>query len=942
MAIDFQRHIARQYGDRLSPGISPSGDVAVSGGRALADALDGVSDLIPLPFLSAFVNIAIKVLEACEEATAIEEDLMDLQERVYDLMLLVVNTVPVNRRVSIALQDKVRRLQSILDNILLDVGKIKAQKKWLLLFFHNLNKDRVDRCVGRLTGALEQFTVRSLFLAVLSVLIFSQVVSHLHVEDVLDKIRAEHSAFAAQLNRIEDAVNRTTQPHTAPSAYPRQDMPPTARRLFGRESLIDEIASLLTNESTSRVCITGAGGMGKTSVALAVAESPIIKRNFNKDRIFWIPCVEARSSDLLRRILYAQLRVTAETHDTLDALLDELDAIKDRRLLLLDNFETPWLSGQDRDKVGHILSRLAALPHIALLVTMTSSFTPGDIEWQHRPLAPLEPAAARDAFKAKYRDAADGHALAEGEGELDKFLASIGHLPLAITLTAACGGRLKASPADLLRDWRIAGIGIMSGHETLSMDETIRVSIERGVVRSNPEALTLLAILSMLPAGTTGNNLRWWAPSFTSPSPALQTLRTAALIEQDEGAFSTARIFIRPTIQSYMSQQNRISTEIRDLVYDACFKFVLDHKSIPDDRKFKDDLEALATEETNIQRLLMDVDVHNLQSNAIDALIAFGFYQSWTRPSTHLASRALKALLTFRRNSSDLSDPRAAARRVAEAHRCLGRNLFALDRYGKAYKYFEEASRLFQSLPDLALAGECAMDSLRMWRFMKRAGNDELESRVQEAQANLSHDRNDRYHVARGLLGFGEFLWWRKRRTEAIQPLYEASKIFEDLNCSASAAQSLHYLARTYARLEELSKALLVSRDALAKAEECGETGLLCSALKITAIYLMASEAYDDALPSITQALAASRSVGYPNGIAQSLELMAYNCAARMDLSGARIAYEGARAHFAKRGSARIGSRGVARCAENVEKLRQLPELNQDSFANLTKPVPWY
>ncbi|KAK6991762.1 hypothetical protein R3P38DRAFT_3227150 [Favolaschia claudopus] len=880
---------------------------AVSGGRALAEALDSAADLIPLPFLSAFVDIAIKVLEACEEATAIEEDLMDLQGRVYDLMLAVVHTVPVNRNASIALQDKVRRLQLILDGILSDVAKINAQKKWLLLFFHSLNKDRVDRCVSRLNAALEQFTV----------------VNQIQVEDLLDKIRADYSAFGAQLNRIEDAVNRTTQPHNAPSAHPRQDMPPPSRRLFGREALIDEIASLLSVESTSR------------------ASQEL------KEYIFWIPCIEAKSSDLFRRILYAQLRVTAETYDSLETLLEELDANKERRLLLLDNFETPWLSGQDREEVVHILARLAALPHIALLVTMSSGFTPGDIEWQHRPLAPLDPSAARDAFKAKYRDAAGGDQLAEDQRELDEFLASIGHMPLAITLAAAIGGRLRVSPAELLRDWRTAGIGIMSGHETLSMDETIRVSMERGVVRSNPDAMKILAVLSMLPAGTNGDNLRWWAPSVASPFAAVQTLRAAALVEQGDGPFAGSRIFVRPTILSYMSQQNRISVEIRNQVHDACYAFVLRHKSIPDERKFKADLAALAAEESNIQGLLTDTELPDLRPNVIDALIAFGFYPSWTKASTAVASRALKIAQAARDaiaavNGTDMS---AAARRVAEAHQCLAASYSTLSQYKKASRHFEQASVCFKSLPegaDLRSSGECSMQSLRMWRLMKTPKSGEsLEPLVKTTQTDLSHDPVKKYHVALGLLCLGEFQWWLRRGDEALETLGSAKTIFDQLDCPASAAECLYYIARSHMRRNEPSEALQVARDALTRAEESGELGLLCRILGINARYLMILELHDDALSMITRYLAAGQSVGFPIGIAQSLELLAYNCAARMDISGARVAYEAAQAQFRKRGSTRPGRRGVARCTENVERLRVLPELNQDSFATVSKPVPW-
>jgi hypothetical protein len=324
------------------------------------------------------------------------------------------------------------------------------------------------------------------------------------IQDTLDKVKKDVAVVTFELQDIHDTVNKVIQPHNARSPHPREDMPPPHRIFYGREHLVDEIAALFVTESTSRVCVTGVGGMGKTSVAIAVAERLMRENTFLKEYIFWVPCVEAKSSDLFRYILYTQLRITAESYDSLDPLIAELDASKQRRLLLLDNFETPWLSGQDQDrvKVDNILVRLAKLPHIALLVTMTSGFTPGDVAWQHRPLPALDLVPARDAFKSKYRDAAGGHELAADGPELDEFLATIGHIPLAITLTAASSGRLGSSPDDLLREWGKVGTAMMSGNEKQSMDKTIGLSMERKAVKSNPQALTLLAILSMLPAGS--------------------------------------------------------------------------------------------------------------------------------------------------------------------------------------------------------------------------------------------------------------------------------------------------------------------------------------------------------------------------------------------------------------------------------------------------------
>ncbi|KAF7373195.1 hypothetical protein MSAN_00528100 [Mycena sanguinolenta] len=325
---------------------------ALEGGKALAETLKNVSDLIPLPFLSSFVSVGIRVLEACQEASAIEENVKDLQERVYGIMLVVVDsTVPSDVKPSVELREKIEKFQLVLDGILTDLAKIKEQRKWLLVFFRDLNKDRVDRCVGRLAVALEKFQLASQLRV---------QASQLRVEDLLAKIKAEHSTLRPQLDRIEDAVKHFSQPHNA--TVRREDMRLLPPIFLGRDALVGKIALLLTTQETSRVCISGVGGMGKTSVAVAVTESPIIRNIFPKEYIFWVPCITAKSSDLLRRVLYTQLRITAETYDSLDPLIAELDESKQPRLLLLDNFETPWLSGPDPLEVGHILRRLAALP----------------------------------------------------------------------------------------------------------------------------------------------------------------------------------------------------------------------------------------------------------------------------------------------------------------------------------------------------------------------------------------------------------------------------------------------------------------------------------------------------------------------------------------------------------------------------------------------------
>ena len=87
-----------------------------------------------------------------------------------------------------------------------------------------------------------------------------------------------------------------------------QQMPLKPAVFHGRDVIIEEITQLLIKEETSRVCILGAGGMGKTSVALGVVEQSLIKAWFLPENIVWVPCIEATSATLLLEILSTQLQ----------------------------------------------------------------------------------------------------------------------------------------------------------------------------------------------------------------------------------------------------------------------------------------------------------------------------------------------------------------------------------------------------------------------------------------------------------------------------------------------------------------------------------------------------------------------------------------------------------------------------------------------------------
>ena len=192
---------------------------------------------------------------------------------------------------------------------------------------------------------------------------FLQLANDLHDSDVLQELLVRLRKMANKVddmyegikhtaNKVDETANKVEDIHNPIQAQEighdawieltRQEMPLKLEIFHGRDDLVDDITQLLLQEATSRVCILGPGGMGKTSVSLAVVESPLIKERFPGRNCVWVPCIEATSATLLLEILYTQLQVPGDKQVTLEKIISELDALKQPRLILLDNFETPW------------------------------------------------------------------------------------------------------------------------------------------------------------------------------------------------------------------------------------------------------------------------------------------------------------------------------------------------------------------------------------------------------------------------------------------------------------------------------------------------------------------------------------------------------------------------------------------------------------------------
>jgi hypothetical protein len=161
------------------------------------------SSVIPVPFLKEAIGVALKIIQLCEvrwilpfegcktidqiihqEASDVEQKVKELQVRVGDLMIVIVDhvtlkdeegsKVTVVKTVEGVEQDIKELLRyglrivvsygfwwhySILGTINEDLTKISAQNRWVIAVYRQPNMKALDECMDRLSTAMQKFTV---------------------------------------------------------------------------------------------------------------------------------------------------------------------------------------------------------------------------------------------------------------------------------------------------------------------------------------------------------------------------------------------------------------------------------------------------------------------------------------------------------------------------------------------------------------------------------------------------------------------------------------------------------------------------------------------------------------------------------------------------------------------------------------------------------------
>ena len=630
---------------------------------------------------------------------------------------------------------------------------------------------------------------------------------HEDVQRVANKVDDVHE----DVRNMKQILAKTQRSATLPSSDAVvQQMPLKPAVFHGRDVIVEEITQLLLEEETSRVCILGAGGIGKTSVALGVVEQLPIKSRFLPENIVWVPCIEATSATLFLEILYTQLQVPGDIgQPTIEKIISLLATSTRPRLILLDNFETPYnaLDGAQKH-VEDNLRRLAMLSHVAILVTMRGRYPPCDeaIKWQSKAIQPTDEAACLCIYYSIHPDS-------ENDPDIARLLCLLGHMPFAVTLMARLAKEGLSTAKELILAWSENGPDILPEHHEQSMNRSISLSVNSNVMKQNPQALLLLNILSCLPAGTPKANLRWWAPALHSsmvPSAIATLSKSGLLVENQQQDSDSPVLSVLPVVQSFMQQLGRIGKEIRESIRLSCCQYVLDHDVYRqnNDPTFSK-LKALAAEDVNIQAILFGSPTiqhsNMLSDKTIEALVAFSWYRcEYAKPNPDIAKHTVSMAKAFGDKTY-----------IASSLWCLGKTYGFLGEYDAVYDHLQEAYQLYNSLPPGNLNRElqrlsclCGIAMVDAARLTFEAGDKAISlARDVEKQAAII---SDDYIHARSLMILGKTLDSYGDRQEALRHL-ERAKL---MATGALSSYIYHSIALLHYHEKRLQEALDAAKEA--------------------------------------------------------------------------------------------------------------------------------
>ncbi|KIJ39099.1 hypothetical protein M422DRAFT_258256 [Sphaerobolus stellatus SS14] len=569
------------------------------------------------------------------------------------------------------------------------------------------------------------------------------------------------------------------------SVWPRIPKPAV---MFGREKEMECLLSHIGTQEPLRIAILGAGGMGKTTLALHFLRKEEVSNQYPKQ--LFISCEGKASLDQLLLDIATAIRIRPEQlqdkEHIQDVVLEELR--KHAAIICVDNMETLWELSEIQGQLEQFLNCLSDIPGLGLLITLRGIQRPNGVTWSHpllRPLSPLKREESLQTFQNIVQQPATDAA--------QKLIQEVGGIPLAVTLIAYLIRDGIESSESLWSRWQQEKTSVLytpgNRNRLSSLDISIKLSFSSW--RMTPEAKSLLYLLSYLPDGFS-NSVEMlekaddYIPKFRE---ALMILRTVALAQIEE-TLTPSRIQILSPIKHFC-----LGLKDLDLYLEPMLAFYCDlmHRySVPSDTQAY----SIITPEFYNILCILQADYEKGQSTTT-SIYATITWTKWSlllgRPSDALIKKAIRHCEDIDLQGScytALGMLFVYRNQMAEAEEALQ----------KALALHKEADNISGQAEDLSLLGEQV--------YITRGQLKEAEKIFQKALELNNQEQNATDQA--NFLGRLGYLYTHsdqlKKAEKALQEALELHKQIQDVEGQANDLYRLGYLYMQKNQLEEAEK----------------------------------------------------------------------------------------------------------------------------------------
>jgi predicted ATPase/DNA-binding SARP family transcriptional activator len=345
------------------------------------------------------------------------------------------------------------------------------------------------------------------------------------------------------LRRLHDAIARDDPSlHVEPAVLrARRHLPAPATALVGRRAQLDDLVALLGTPGVRLLTVTGAGGAGKTRLAIQAAAE--LAASFD-DGVYFVELAPLEDAALVPQAVAHALGVVERADEPLAQTLAE--HLHGRRLLLvLDNFEHVDAAAP---LVG---SLLAAAPELKVLATSRAPLRLGELEREYQ-APPLTEAEAVALFMARAGAARHGFQLTSADvGPIARLCANLDGLPLAIELAAARTRTLSVQ--ELLASLPGALDLAAEGPRDLpARQRTLRATIDWSYRLLGAHGRELLDRLAVFVGGFTAQQAR---DVCAADRAALAGLEEESLLVPRVGGAGEPRLDMLETVREYAHER---------------------------------------------------------------------------------------------------------------------------------------------------------------------------------------------------------------------------------------------------------------------------------------------------------------------------------------------------------------------------------------------------